>query len=109
MPADWQLQVPQHSYIDISFHAAWCISIGLQQEQVGQLEGVLCFAVGLQKGHTLTFLTGFCLQHWAALCLCCHYNLTTFNDTQTADTSGTIDAEAYSFYYLDALTVWQVY
>ena len=31
------------------------------------------------------------------------------NDTQTADTSGTIDAEAYSFYYLDALTVWQVY
>jgi len=93
VPADRQLQVPQHSQIDTSFHAAWCISIVAQQEQVGQLEGALCCAVALQNRHTLTFLTGLCSQHWAALCLCCHYNLTTFNDIQTANTSGTIDVE----------------
>jgi len=89
--------------------ASSCICIGAQREQVGQLAVMLSCAVALQKGHTLTFLTGLCLQHWAALCLCCHYNLTTFNDIQTADMSGTINAEACNFYYLNALTVWQVY
>jgi len=58
--------------------ASSCICIGAQREQVGQLAVMLSCAVALQKGHTLTFLTGLCLQHWAALCLCCHYNLTTF-------------------------------